>query len=70
MMAVMQQISHARNGVIFRKNNAILTEPSSRMVGDSVAMTAMTAYLVLHQYFSWTRRRRGGSGNHHGEEVF
>jgi hypothetical protein len=40
------------------------------MVGDSVAMTAMMAYLVLHQYFSWTRRRRGGSGNHHGEEVF
>jgi hypothetical protein len=40
------------------------------MVGDSVAVTAIMEDLVLHQYFSWTRRCHGGGGNCHSEEVF
>ena len=39
------------------------------MVADHVAVTVMTADLVLHQFFSWERQSGFGSRNCHGAEV-
>ncbi len=58
----------SRNGVISQKEGN-LTKPSSRMVVDQVAVTVMTADLVLHQFFSWKRQSGFGSRNCHGAEV-